>query len=103
MGRGISKELMTHCRREVFHAQWAILLDDEFIEAYTHGIVVMCCDGILRRFYPRILTYSADYPEKYVVLVPVVMFSITQLYIMQSSSFQHSQQRTMSLPKMLHL
>lgn len=64
MGRNISKELMTHCRREVFHAQWSILLDDEFLEAYTHGIVIMCCDGILRRFYPRILTYSADYPEK---------------------------------------
>jgi hypothetical protein len=67
MGR--SKELMTHCRREVLHAQWNILLDDEFLEAYMHGIVIMCCDGILRRFYPRILTYSADYPEKYVALV----------------------------------
>lgn len=48
------------------HAQWRILLDDEFVEAYEHGIVILCCDGILRRFYPRILTYSADYPEKYV-------------------------------------
>jgi hypothetical protein len=48
------------------HAQWSILLDDEFLEAYAHGIVIMCCDGIMRRFYPRILTYSADYQEKYV-------------------------------------
>jgi hypothetical protein len=55
---------MTHCRREVMHAQWKILLDDEFIEAYSHGIVIECCDGIKRRFYPRIFTYSADYPEK---------------------------------------
>lgn len=55
---------MTHCRRELFHAQWEILLDDEFIDAYLHGIVVLCCDGILRRFYPRIFIYSADYPEK---------------------------------------
>jgi hypothetical protein len=69
MGGSISKELMTHCRREVLHAQWSILLDDEFLEAYMHGIVIMCCDGISRRFYPRILTYSADYPEKYVALV----------------------------------
>ena len=64
--KGALKPLMTHCRREVMHAQWAILLDDEFLEAYKHGIVVKCCDGITRRFYPRILTYSADYPEKYV-------------------------------------
>ena len=57
---------MSHCHRELFHAQWTILLDGEFLEAYKHGIVIRCCDGIVRRFYPRILTYSADYPEKYV-------------------------------------
>jgi hypothetical protein len=43
---------------------WEILLDDEFIAAYKHGLVIMCLNGILRRFYPRIFTYSADYPEK---------------------------------------
>jgi hypothetical protein len=57
---------MTHCRREVLHAQWTELLDDDFIAAYAHGIVVLCYDGIVRRFYPRIFTYSADYPEKFV-------------------------------------
>jgi hypothetical protein len=30
--------------------------------------VVLCSDSITRRFYPRIFTYSADYPEKYVNL-----------------------------------
>jgi len=64
-GKGASSALMTHCRREVLHAQWNILLDEEFIDAYQRGIVVDCCDGITRRFYPRLLTYSADYPEKY--------------------------------------
>jgi hypothetical protein len=33
---------MKHCRREVLHAQWDLLLDEEFIEAYEHGIVVQC-------------------------------------------------------------
>jgi hypothetical protein len=55
---------MMFCHHEVMQAQWRILLDDEFLEAYEHGIVIECCDGIKRRFYPRILTYSADYPEK---------------------------------------
>ncbi|KAG2349309.1 hypothetical protein BDR05DRAFT_972390 [Suillus weaverae] len=32
--------------------------------AYTHDIIIKCCDGITRHFYPRIFTYSADYPEK---------------------------------------
>lgn len=58
--------LYTHCNRELFHAQWREMLDDEFLEAYQHGIVVRCCDGIERRLFPRIFTYSADYPEKYV-------------------------------------
>lgn len=46
------------------HAQLSVLLDDEFVEGYIHGVVITCPDGIERRFYPRIFTYSADYPEK---------------------------------------
>jgi Plavaka transposase len=53
-----------HCGRELFHAQWAILLDDELIGAMKHGIVILCPDGMLRRFYIRIFTYTGDYPEK---------------------------------------
>lgn len=64
--RGPGKKLFTHCRRETLHAQWEILLDDDFVEAYQHGIVVECCDRLMRRFYPRIFTYSADYQEKFV-------------------------------------
>jgi hypothetical protein len=56
--------LMTHCHREFFHAQWKALLDEDFIKAYTHGVVITCCDGLKRRFCPCIFTYSADYPEK---------------------------------------
>jgi hypothetical protein len=40
------------------------MLDDEFLHAYEHGVVLECIDGIRRRVYPRIFTYSADYPEK---------------------------------------
>ena len=57
-------ELLTHCKRELAHAVWGILLDDDFIEAYRNGIVIKCFDGVIRRVYPRIFTYSADYPEK---------------------------------------
>ena len=49
----------------MYHAQWAIILDDEFLKAYKHGMSIKCCDGIWRRFFPHIFTYSADYPEKY--------------------------------------
>ena len=58
------KDLMTHCRRELMHGIWKFLLDEDFIHAYKYGMVVKCADGIERRIYPRIFTYSADYPEK---------------------------------------
>jgi len=50
------------------HKVWDILLDDEFVTSYQHGFVMECLDGTSRRFYPRIFTYSADYPEKFVFL-----------------------------------
>jgi len=58
--------ILTHCRWELMHAVWKFLLDEDFLHAYTYGIVVRSLDGIERRVYPCILTYSADYPEKYV-------------------------------------
>ncbi|KAG1779369.1 hypothetical protein EV702DRAFT_1214493 [Suillus placidus] len=59
--------LQTHCRRELFHACWDTLLDQDFVHAYRHGIVLKCADGVLRRIFPRIFTYSADYPEKVLI------------------------------------
>jgi hypothetical protein len=56
--------ILTHCRRELMQEVWNILIDDEFIAAYQHGFVAQCHDGQSRRFYPRLFTYSADYPEK---------------------------------------
>ena len=56
--------IRTHCHRELMHAVWKFLLDDDFLHAYKYGIVLRCRDGIERRIYPRVFTYSADYPEK---------------------------------------
>ncbi|KAG2336642.1 hypothetical protein BDR05DRAFT_978733 [Suillus weaverae] len=66
-GKGVGQSCTMHCQRELFQAQWGVLLDDEFLEAYAHGIVIMCCDGIKHWFYPRIFTYSADYLEKVLI------------------------------------
>jgi hypothetical protein len=40
------------------------MLDDELLEAMENGLVIKCPDGVERRFYIRIFTYSADYVEK---------------------------------------
>ena len=56
--------LMAHMGREALHAQWSILLDDNFIEAWSYGIPIKGPDGVTCLFFPRIFAYSADYPEK---------------------------------------
>ncbi|TFK61080.1 hypothetical protein BDN72DRAFT_805276 [Pluteus cervinus] len=58
------KDILTHCRRELMHAVWRLILDDDFVHAYKYGMVIKCLDGVERRVYPRIFAYSADYPEK---------------------------------------
>lgn len=68
---------MTHCKRELFHAIWELLLDADFMYAYEHGIFILFPDGILRRVFPRFFTYSADYPEKYVSYY----YSLSDLYL----------------------
>lgn len=62
--RVIPKALLTHLRRELFHEVWKKILDDEFLFAWRQGIVICCADGITRRVFPRIFSYSADYLEK---------------------------------------
>ncbi|KAH8981633.1 hypothetical protein EDB92DRAFT_176878 [Lactarius akahatsu] len=59
--------LLTHCRRELFHSVWRLILDPDFLNAYEHGVSLTCSDGVLRQVYPRIFTYSADYPEKVLI------------------------------------
>ncbi|CDO77975.1 hypothetical protein BN946_scf184460.g1, partial [Trametes cinnabarina] len=56
--------VLRFCKKELMQQIWTLLLDDDFVNAYVHGFIVKCADGITRRLFPRILTYSADYPEK---------------------------------------
>ncbi|KAL1719284.1 hypothetical protein EV715DRAFT_272872 [Schizophyllum commune] len=59
-----SDYIKTYMKRELMQRVWGHLLDDEFVAAYEHGIVVGCADGVLRRSFPRFFTYSSDYLEK---------------------------------------
>jgi hypothetical protein len=67
-GRYASAEVVSQARRDLIQAIWLLLLDDEFVEAYANGIRMLFPDGVERLVFPRILTYSADYPEKYVFI-----------------------------------
>ena len=39
------------------------MLDDAFVDAYTHGTLVTCSNGVKHQIFPQIFTYAADYPE----------------------------------------
>ena len=56
--------LLTHCCQELMHTVWDTLLNNEFLHAYEHRIMLQCADGIFHQLYPQIFTYSADYPKK---------------------------------------
>jgi len=43
---------------------WLLILDETFVDAYTHRMLITCSDGVKRRIFPGIFTYAADYPEK---------------------------------------
>ncbi|KIO20788.1 hypothetical protein M407DRAFT_219893, partial [Tulasnella calospora MUT 4182] len=67
-GKSGSTATLRHCKRELFQAVWKrLVMDPDFLHAYQHGVVIDCADGITRRIYPCIFTYSADYPEKVLV------------------------------------
>ncbi|TBU26150.1 hypothetical protein BD311DRAFT_668148, partial [Dichomitus squalens] len=66
-GTSPSVDELKFCKRELFQRIWLLLLDAEFMHAYEHGIVLTCGDGVVRRIFPRIFTYSADYPEKVLI------------------------------------
>ncbi|KAH9855280.1 hypothetical protein C2E23DRAFT_724903 [Lenzites betulinus] len=59
-----SKDVLTFCKRELMSKIWLLLLDEEFMAAYKDGMLITCGDGVVRRLFPRIFSYSADYPEK---------------------------------------
>lgn len=71
-------EILSLLKRELMHAILLIVLvNPEFLEVYRTGMVFTCDDEIVRRFYPRFITYAADYPEKYVRV----------LYLLTNSDF----------------
>ena len=56
--------ILTFVWRDLIQAIWLVLLSPDFIDAYQHGIVILCGDGITRHVFPQFFVYSCDYPEK---------------------------------------
>ena len=63
-GERPSEAVIRLIKHDLVRQVWLLLLDDDFMKAYQYGLLILCTDGILRRVFPRIFLYSADYPEK---------------------------------------
>jgi Plavaka transposase len=63
-GKSASVGTLTFLKCDLMQSIWMLLLDNDFIHTYTHGLETKCVNGIVRQIYPRLFTYSADYPEK---------------------------------------
>ena len=50
-GDASSAEVYTYCKQELIQEVWRLLLDGKFMEAYEHGIVIKCSDGIKHHFF----------------------------------------------------
>ena len=59
-----SSATLTHLKRELMHSAYELILNSNFMESYKDGVIITCYDGIQRRLFVRLLTYSGDYPEK---------------------------------------
>ncbi|KAJ3522680.1 hypothetical protein NMY22_g11782 [Coprinellus aureogranulatus] len=66
-GGKVPPNLAAYLNREFFHAQWVVILDDELVKAVVEGVVIEDSDGVKRRYFIRIFTYSADYPERVLI------------------------------------
>ncbi|KAF5355377.1 hypothetical protein D9757_014596 [Collybiopsis confluens] len=63
-----TEAVMTFMRREIPHAIYAELFDKDFMNAYRDGIILRCGNKVTRSMFPRLFTWSADYPEKMLLI-----------------------------------
>jgi hypothetical protein len=57
-------EVLHFIKVDLMQQIWLLLLDDKFVNAYIHSILVTCGDGKKQQVFPHFFTYVADYPEK---------------------------------------
>jgi hypothetical protein len=63
-GQPASGQTLKQLKKDLFHAVWELLIDDDFVHAYVHGLVFKLFDRLSRVGFPRFFFYSMDYPEK---------------------------------------
>ncbi|THU88480.1 hypothetical protein K435DRAFT_679706, partial [Dendrothele bispora CBS 962.96] len=68
-----NKEVFKFLKREIMQAVWNLLLDEELLNAYIHGLLLVCTDKLLQRLYPQFFSHSADYLERILMVCMKVL------------------------------
>jgi len=67
-----------------------LILNTAFMAAYQFGILICFADQIVRRVFPRLFAYMADYPEKWAVSYTPTSLLNLLTHILKESSWQAS-------------
>ncbi|KAF8675505.1 hypothetical protein AX14_005100, partial [Amanita brunnescens Koide BX004] len=59
-----SSDVIMHCKRQLIHLIWLLILHNDFMHAYVHGFHHIFPDRIRQLLFPPLFTYATDYPEK---------------------------------------
>ena len=54
-GKLATATMLTHLHRDLAHAIWQLLLDEDLMRAYTEGEAIKLLDEIMRAMFPRFL------------------------------------------------
>jgi len=57
-------EVLRFLKIKLMQKIWCLMLDDSFVDTYTHGMLITCSDGVKHQIFLWIFTYAVDYPEK---------------------------------------
>ncbi|KAH9953547.1 hypothetical protein BC827DRAFT_1145963 [Russula dissimulans] len=100
---GITATATTLCylKVELMQKIWLLLLDNNFMSVYVHGMLITCRDRVKCQIYPWIFTYTADYPEKvllacikYLTKCPCPHCLIEKVHIPSTGTKVDSQRRS---------
>lgn len=59
-----SADMLAHLKRELIQGALRLIVGGTFADAQNNGRTTECADGILRRWFLRLILHSADYKEK---------------------------------------
>ncbi|KAE9384947.1 hypothetical protein BT96DRAFT_841397 [Gymnopus androsaceus JB14] len=62
-----TEAVLTNVQREILQSIYGLIFDNEFMEAYDHGLVLKCANIVQRCLFPCLFTYSVDYIEKILI------------------------------------